>query len=69
MRQAADLIEPTDYLFLHVELNLARAEVAGLARRPEEEREALERALSAASDKGCLFVERRIQERLEALTD
>jgi ATP/maltotriose-dependent transcriptional regulator MalT len=67
MRQAADLIEPTDYLFLHVELNLARAELAGLARRPEEEREALERALSAAGEKGCLVVERRIQERLAQL--
>jgi class 3 adenylate cyclase len=67
MRRAADLIEPTDYLLLHIGLNLGRAEVAGLARRPEEEREALERALSVARKKGCLVVESRILERLAQL--
>ena len=68
LRQAAGLIEATDYLFLHVALNLSRAEVAVLAGRPEDEHEALERALSAAAEKGCLVVERRIQERLAQLS-
>ncbi|HEY6836663.1 MAG TPA: AAA family ATPase, partial [Gaiellaceae bacterium] len=64
LREAAALIEPTDYLYLHVRLNLVRAELAGLARNPEAEQEALEKALAAAEEKGCLVAAGQIRERL-----
>ncbi|HKD34567.1 MAG TPA: adenylate/guanylate cyclase domain-containing protein [Gaiellaceae bacterium] len=67
LREAAGLIELTDYLFLHVRLNLVRAEVAGLAGKSEDEREALEKALAAAEEKGCLVAARGIRERLAQL--
>ena len=64
LRQAAGLIERTDFLILHIELNLARADIAGLIGTPAAEREALEQALAAAREKGSLVVEKRILERL-----
>jgi hypothetical protein len=67
VRQAADLIESTDYLYLHVHLNLVRAEVAGLAGERDAEREALERALAAAEEKRCLVAVDQIRERLAGL--
>ena len=66
-REAAGLIEPTDYLFLYVNLNLVRAEIARLAGRQEAEREALEKALASAEEKGCLVAMKQIRERLGAL--
>jgi len=66
-REAADLIEPTDYLFLYVNLNLARAEIARVAGRPDAEREALEKALAPAEEKGCLVAAKQIRERLAGL--
>jgi class 3 adenylate cyclase/tetratricopeptide (TPR) repeat protein len=67
VREAAGLIEPTDYLFLYVNLNLVRAEIARLAGRPDAEREALEKALAPAEEKGCLVAAEQIRERLSVL--
>ena len=67
LREAAELIEATDYLFLHTLLNRARADVAGLAGRPGAERKALEAALASAEEKGCLVAAKQIRERLANL--
>jgi hypothetical protein len=67
VREAACLIEPTDYLLLHVHLNLVRAELAGLAGERGAEREALESALAAAEEKGYLVAVAQIRERLAGL--
>jgi tetratricopeptide (TPR) repeat protein len=64
---AAELVDPTDWLDLHIELATARAEVACLAGRSEEEREALERALSVAEAKGNAVAAERARKRLAAL--
>jgi hypothetical protein len=61
---AAELVDPTDWLDLHIELAMARAEVARLAGRSEEEREALERALTVAEAKGNVVAAERARERL-----
>jgi hypothetical protein len=50
--EAAELIEPIDYIILHLGLAFARAEVARLAGRPDEARAALEHALAVAAAKG-----------------
>jgi class 3 adenylate cyclase/tetratricopeptide (TPR) repeat protein len=52
---AADIVDATDYIILHIDLAFARAEVAQTARRPDEQRAALEQALSAAEAKGDLL--------------
>jgi class 3 adenylate cyclase len=52
LREAAEIIEPTDFAILHLELAFARAEVERLAGRPAGERQALERALAVAEAKG-----------------
>jgi ATP/maltotriose-dependent transcriptional regulator MalT len=49
---AGELVDFTDWLMLRRELACARAEVARLAGRPGEQREALEQALSLAEAKG-----------------
>jgi class 3 adenylate cyclase len=64
---AAELVDPTDWLDLRIELALARAEVARLAGRFGEEREALARALSVAEAKGNVAVAERARTRLAAL--
>jgi class 3 adenylate cyclase len=52
---AADIVDATDYIILHIDLAFARAEVAQIARRPDEQRVALAQALSVAEAKGDLL--------------
>jgi len=67
LQEAANLIEPTDYIFLHIGLNEARGEISRLAGRPVAERAALERALAVAEEKGHLVAAARAMERLAEL--
>jgi tetratricopeptide (TPR) repeat protein len=64
---AAELVDPTDWLDLHIGLALARAEVARLAGSAEEERQALERALVVAEAKGNVVTAERARQGLGAL--
>ena len=52
LQEAGRMIEPTDFAALHLDLALARAEVARLAGRTEEEHAALADALTIAEAKG-----------------
>jgi class 3 adenylate cyclase/tetratricopeptide (TPR) repeat protein len=63
------LIEPTDFASLHFDVRLARAEVARLAGRSEEEREALASVLLIAEAKGHTLFTARVREELAALDD
>ena len=60
LREAAAIIEPTDYFIMHVDLRLAEAEVERLAGRPEREREALEKARALGEAKGCTRLALRV---------
>ncbi|HEY8842544.1 MAG TPA: adenylate/guanylate cyclase domain-containing protein [Gaiellaceae bacterium] len=62
--EAAEIIEVTDYVMLHLDLAFARADVDRLAGRPEAEREVLERALPVAEAKQNLVAVDRIRTRL-----
>jgi hypothetical protein len=64
---SAALIGPTDYAILHFDLAVARAEIAQLAGRREEQRAALERALSIAEAKGSVVAADRVREALAEL--
>jgi ATP/maltotriose-dependent transcriptional regulator MalT len=64
LREAAEIIEPTDYVILHLNVAFARAEVDRLAGRPEAERAALEAALPMAEKKQNLLAVERIRARL-----
>jgi tetratricopeptide (TPR) repeat protein len=64
---SAALIDPTDYAILHFDLAVARAEIAQLAGRREEQRAALERALSIAEAKGSVVAADRVREALAEL--
>jgi class 3 adenylate cyclase len=64
---AATLVDPTDYVILHLDLAFARAEVARLAGQPDEQRDALERALSVAEAKGNAVAAERARKRLGAI--
>jgi class 3 adenylate cyclase/tetratricopeptide (TPR) repeat protein len=63
LAEASGLIEALDHVILLLELALARAEIARLAGRAAEEREALERAISVAEAKGYVVAATRIRER------
>ena len=65
--EAAALIEPKDYVILHLDLAFLRAEVAQLAGRPDEAREALEHAVAVAGEKGHALAVGRAQRALAAL--
>ena len=67
VREAAELVEPTDYTILHQELAFAQADVARLAGRRHEERRALERALEVAEAKGNVVAAKRARGRLAEL--
>jgi class 3 adenylate cyclase/tetratricopeptide (TPR) repeat protein len=67
LREAAEIIDPTDYVILHLDLAFARAEVDRLAGRPEAEREVLERALPIAQKKQNLVAVERIRTALAEL--
>jgi tetratricopeptide (TPR) repeat protein len=64
LAEAGGPIEAVDHVMLHLQLSLARAEVARLAGCEAEEREALERAISVAEAKGYLAAAARIRERV-----
>jgi class 3 adenylate cyclase/tetratricopeptide (TPR) repeat protein len=65
LQEAGRMLEPTDFAALHLDLALARAEVARLAGRTEEERAALTDALAIAEAKGHTVAVQRIREQLE----
>jgi tetratricopeptide (TPR) repeat protein len=65
LEEAARLIEQTDFATLQLNVALARAEVARLAGRAEEERAALADALGIAEAKGHTVAVERIREQLE----
>jgi class 3 adenylate cyclase len=67
IREAAEIIEPTDYAVLHLELAFAHADVERLAGRPDGERRALERALEVAEAKGNIVAAERARGRLAEL--
>jgi hypothetical protein len=52
IRETAEIVEPTDYTILHLELAFARADVDRLAGRRDDQLRALERALEVAEAKG-----------------
>jgi AAA ATPase domain len=64
IREATEILEPTDYVQMHLELAFARADVEHLAGRRDGERQALERALEVAEAKGNLVAADRARERL-----
>jgi hypothetical protein len=61
---AAELVEPRDYLIMHLDLAFAGAEVARLAARPEDARRALEGAQELAAAKGSLLAVERARAAL-----
>jgi len=65
LREAAEIVEPTDYAILHLELALAQAEVAREAGRVEDEGRALERAVEVAEAKGNVVAAERARARLD----
>ena len=54
LREAAEIIEPTDYFIMHVDLRFAEAEVARLAGERDRERDALEKARVLGETKGSV---------------
>ena len=64
LREAADLLQPTDYSILLLALAFAQADVARIACRAEEERRALERALDVAKPKGNVVAAERARGQL-----
>jgi class 3 adenylate cyclase/tetratricopeptide (TPR) repeat protein len=67
LARAAELVEPRDYAILHLDLAFARAELATLAGRSDEAREALEHALAVATAKGHALAAGRAHDALAAL--
>jgi tetratricopeptide (TPR) repeat protein len=68
LREAMEIIEPTDYVILQLDLAFARAEVDRLAGRPEAERVVLEAALSVAELKQNLVAVDRMRARLAEIS-
>ena len=67
LAEAAALIDATDYIVLHLDLGFARAEVARLAGRVDESREALQRTVAVAEAKGNMLAVERAQAALAEL--
>jgi class 3 adenylate cyclase len=67
LREAGEILAPSDYSIVRTDLALSQADVARLAGEPEAEREALARVVAAADEKGILPVAERARERLAAL--
>jgi len=61
---AVQRVEKTDFLTLKAMIALAEAEVAALAGRPDEERDALRRALELSEQKGDRLTAARARERM-----
>ena len=68
LREAAALIEPTDYVIMHLGVAFARAEVDRLAGRTEAERKVLEAALPIAEKKRNLVAVDRMRARLAEIS-
>jgi tetratricopeptide (TPR) repeat protein len=68
LREAAALIEPTDYVIVHLAVAFARAEVDRLAGRTEAERKVLETALPIAEKKRNLVAVDRMRARLAEIS-
>jgi tetratricopeptide (TPR) repeat protein len=64
---AAELIEPIDYVILHLDLAFARADVARAAGRPGEARKALEQAIEVGEAKGHALAVERARNAIAAL--
>ena len=67
VEEAGRMIERTDFAGAHLDVARARAEVARLAGRSDEERAALADALAIAESKGHTVAMQRIRGRLEAV--
>jgi ATP/maltotriose-dependent transcriptional regulator MalT len=67
MREAAEIVDPTDYMIHRVEIALAQADVDRQAGRTDGERRALERAIDLAEAKGNLAAAERARDRLMEL--
>jgi Arc/MetJ-type ribon-helix-helix transcriptional regulator len=65
IQEASRMIESTDFAGAHLDVALARAEIARLAGRTDEERAALADALAIAEAKGHTVAVQRIRGRLE----
>jgi hypothetical protein len=52
LREAAEIVEPTEYVIMHIDLAFARADVNRPAGRKDGERHALERAIEVSDAKG-----------------
>ena len=65
IQEAGRIIEPTDFAGAHLDVALARAEIARLAGQTEEEHAALEDALTIAEAKGHALAMGRIRARLD----
>ena len=68
LREAAALIEPTDYVIMHLGVAFARAEVDRLAGRTEAERKVLEAARPIAEKKRDLVAVDRMRARLAEIS-
>jgi class 3 adenylate cyclase len=67
LAEAAELIEPRDYVILQLDFAFAHAEVARLAGRPAEARTALEQAIVVAEAKGHALAVERARAQLAVL--
>jgi tetratricopeptide (TPR) repeat protein len=67
LAHADELVEPTDFIALHFDAALARAEVARVSGRPAEASEALEHALALAERKEHALAAGQARARLAAL--
>jgi class 3 adenylate cyclase len=63
----AEVLEPTDFMILHIDLAMARAEVARHAGQGAEAREAAERAFALADQKGSVLAAGRARELIATL--
>jgi ATP/maltotriose-dependent transcriptional regulator MalT len=68
IREAAEIVEPTDYAILHLDLALARADIERLAGRKDGEQQALERAVEVAEAKGNRLAAERARRRAAELS-
>ena len=63
IRDAAELVESTDYTLMQLDLAFARADVDRLAGRTDGARQALERAVEVAEAKGNRVAAERARRR------
>jgi tetratricopeptide (TPR) repeat protein len=66
IREAREIVDPTDFALMHLDTAFARADVERLAGRRDGERSALERALELAEAKGNALAAERARSGLSA---